>query len=137
MNRIGGYATGTPYFGGGLTRINEHGGEIINLPTGAQIIPSDKSAQMVRENAKYKNLFMLSFKLPNIKLGYDVFFGNPSKAMPANESTVINNNGRTEKKYGDINVTVNVDGSRYDTDEIADEIGSVVCAKIVEMIEAV
>lgn len=97
MNRIGGYAAGTPYFGGGLTWINEHGGEIINLPTGTQIIPSDKSAQMVRENAKYKNPFMLSFKLPNIKLGYDVFFGNPSKAMPANESTVINNNGRTEK----------------------------------------
>ncbi len=33
-NRIGGHATGTPYFGGGLTQINEHGGEIINLPTG-------------------------------------------------------------------------------------------------------
>ena len=137
MNRIGGHATGTPYFGGGLTQINEHGGEIINLPTGAQIIPSDKSAQMVKENAKYKNPFNLNFKLPNIKLGNDVFFGNPNKTMPINENTVINNNGKTEKRYGDINVTINVEGGRYDTNEIANEIGSVVCERIVEMIEAV
>ncbi len=44
-----GHATGTPYFGGGLTRVNEFGGEIINLPTGAQIIPSDKSEKMVEQ----------------------------------------------------------------------------------------
>ena len=35
-------ATGTPYFKGGLTRINEGGrGEIVNLPNGTQIIPHD------------------------------------------------------------------------------------------------
>lgn len=35
-------ATGTPYFAGGLTRINEGGrGEIVNLPNGTQIIPHD------------------------------------------------------------------------------------------------
>ena len=92
---------------------------------------------MVKENAKYKNLLKPVFKLPNIKLGNDVFFGNPNKTMPINENTVINNNGKTEKRYGDINVTVNFDGGRYDTNEIADEIGSVVCERIVEMIEAV
>lgn len=39
-------ATGTSYFGGGFTYINEHGGEIIDLPTGARIYPADKSAKM-------------------------------------------------------------------------------------------
>lgn len=39
---LGGKATGTPYFAGGLTRINEGGrGEIVNLPNGTQIIPHD------------------------------------------------------------------------------------------------
>lgn len=39
---IGQKATGTPYFKGGLTRINEGGrGEIVNLPNGTQIIPHD------------------------------------------------------------------------------------------------
>lgn len=44
---IGGHATGTSYFAGGLTRINERGGEIVNLPGGTQIIPHDVSARMV------------------------------------------------------------------------------------------
>ena len=36
------HATGTPYFKGGLTHINEGGrGEIVNLPNGTQIIPHD------------------------------------------------------------------------------------------------
>lgn len=39
---VTGNATGTPYFKGGLTRINEGGrGEIVNLPNGTQIIPHD------------------------------------------------------------------------------------------------
>ena len=42
-------ATGTTYFGGGFTRINENGGEIINLPTGSQVIPADKSEKALRK----------------------------------------------------------------------------------------
>ena len=42
-----GHATGTPYFTGGLTRINEHGGEIVNLPSGTQIIPHDLSKKQL------------------------------------------------------------------------------------------
>lgn len=34
-------ATGTPYWTGGLTSINEHGGEIVDLPNGTRIIPHD------------------------------------------------------------------------------------------------
>lgn len=39
-------ATGTNYFGGGLTEVGEHGGEILNLPNGTQIIPHDVSTKM-------------------------------------------------------------------------------------------
>jgi hypothetical protein len=40
---IGHNAAGTNNWRGGLTSINERGGEIINLPSGAQIIPHDVS----------------------------------------------------------------------------------------------
>lgn len=39
-------ATGTNYFAGGLTEVGEHGGEILNLPNGTQIISNDISKQM-------------------------------------------------------------------------------------------
>lgn len=39
-------ATGTNYFQGGLTSVNENGGEIMNLPNGTQIIPHDISSKM-------------------------------------------------------------------------------------------
>lgn len=44
---IGGHATGTSYFAGGWTRVNERGGEIMRLPGGTQIIPHDVSERMV------------------------------------------------------------------------------------------
>lgn len=44
---IGGHATGTSYFAGGWTRVNERGGEIMRLPGGTQIIPHDVSKRMV------------------------------------------------------------------------------------------
>ncbi|MCD8157673.1 MAG: hypothetical protein LUD77_01925 [Clostridiales bacterium] len=39
-------ATGTTYFGGGWTTINENGPEIVNLPTGTSILPADKSRKI-------------------------------------------------------------------------------------------
>lgn len=39
-------ATGTNYFEGGLTHVNENGGEIMNLPNGTQIIPHDISQKI-------------------------------------------------------------------------------------------
>ncbi|MBQ5346395.1 MAG: hypothetical protein J6F33_14575, partial [Acidaminococcaceae bacterium] len=43
---VGSFATGTDYFTGGPAEVNEGGrGEIINLPSGSQIIPHDKSIQ--------------------------------------------------------------------------------------------
>ncbi len=46
-----GKATGTPYFRGGLTRVNEGGrGEIMNLPNGTQIIPHDVAKKQQKAN---------------------------------------------------------------------------------------
>lgn len=44
-------ATGTNYFRGGLTEVNENGGEIMNLPNGTQIIPHDVSTKMATNNS--------------------------------------------------------------------------------------
>lgn len=44
-DRLDGNAMGTPYWRGGLTRVNERGGEIMNLPRGTQIIPHDVSVK--------------------------------------------------------------------------------------------
>lgn len=49
---IPGNATGTSYFPGGWTRINERGGEIVNLPGGTQIIPHDVSRRAVGQTVK-------------------------------------------------------------------------------------
>ena len=47
------HALGTPYFQGGATSINEGGrGEIVNLPSGSQIVPHD----IVRNNNKHIEL---------------------------------------------------------------------------------
>ena len=46
-DKVSGHATGTSYFAGGWTRVNEQGGEIMRLPGGTQIIPHDVSRQMV------------------------------------------------------------------------------------------
>lgn len=43
---IGGNALGTSYWKGGLTRVGERGGEILNLPSGTQIIPHDVSRRI-------------------------------------------------------------------------------------------
>lgn len=49
---IQGNALGTTYFSGGLTRVNERGGEILDLPSGTRIIPHDVSNRMVSEAAR-------------------------------------------------------------------------------------
>ncbi|SDT22158.1 Phage-related minor tail protein [Paenibacillaceae bacterium GAS479] len=41
------FALGTSYAPGGLARINERGGEVVNLPNGSQVIPADKSEKMI------------------------------------------------------------------------------------------
>ena len=42
-------ASGTSYFKGGWTEINEHGGELVNLPSGTQIFPHATTVSMLRD----------------------------------------------------------------------------------------
>lgn len=44
-----GYASGTDNFPGGWATINENGGEIVNLPSGSQVIPHDLSKDIVQQ----------------------------------------------------------------------------------------
>lgn len=53
---IGHNATGTAYWRGGLTHINEHGGEIIDLPNGTRIIPHDVALKQNSGNQIVINL---------------------------------------------------------------------------------
>ena len=45
---VEGNAIGTSYFGGGWTEINEHGGEIIDLPAGSRIYPHATTMEMLK-----------------------------------------------------------------------------------------
>lgn len=48
-----GHALGTNYFSGGATRINEGGrGEVVNLPSGSQIIPHDLSKKVINQSGR-------------------------------------------------------------------------------------
>lgn len=47
--QIGRNATGSNYFGGGWTEINERGGEIIDLPSGSRIYPHATTQKMLAE----------------------------------------------------------------------------------------
>ncbi|UFS64398.1 tape measure protein [Paracoccus denitrificans] len=51
LPKIGANANGTNDWRGGLTRINERGGEIVDLPSGTRIIPHDVSKRMVDDAA--------------------------------------------------------------------------------------
>lgn len=45
---VGANAGGTDFWRGGLTRVNERGGEIIDLPRGSRVYPHDESIDMAR-----------------------------------------------------------------------------------------
>lgn len=48
-NKTDDNAVGTTYFGGGLTTINEHGYEVIDLPQGTRIYPHSQSEKMMNQ----------------------------------------------------------------------------------------
>ena len=61
---VGKNAKGTNNWRGGLTWINEEGGELVNLPNGTQIIPHDLSEAMVKEHARNGN--GMSINIPKL-----------------------------------------------------------------------
>lgn len=54
LNGVGHNASGTNDWKGGFTYINEHGGELVNLPRHTQIIPHDVSMEMAREYGRMR-----------------------------------------------------------------------------------
>ncbi|OJY34649.1 MAG: hypothetical protein BGP11_08515 [Rhodobacterales bacterium 65-51] len=64
---IGANADGTNNWRGGLTQVNERGGEIMNLPRGTQIIPHDISKRMADSAAS---------RSQSIQIGWDDSIGN-------------------------------------------------------------
>lgn len=55
---IGHNASGTPYWRGGLTSINERGGEIVDLPSGTRIIPHDVSVKQQGNKQNTVNVYV-------------------------------------------------------------------------------
>ncbi|WP_297422090.1 hypothetical protein [Clostridium sp.] len=49
---FGANATGTQYWKGGATKINEFGGEMAVLPSGSKVIPADKTDKLLSNNNK-------------------------------------------------------------------------------------
>jgi phage-related minor tail protein len=65
---IPGHANGTPFFGGGLTKINERGNEIVNLPRGAQIIPHDLSKRYIDRAADKSSMSSSTTSSGNVSI---------------------------------------------------------------------
>ena len=56
IDPLQGFAKGTNNFVGGLAQVNEKGGEIINLPSGSQILPNDKTVEVSKAQGRAEAL---------------------------------------------------------------------------------
>ena len=55
VKAVTGHATGTSYFKGGLTRVNEGGrGELITLPSGTKILPHTETKELINNDRRIK-----------------------------------------------------------------------------------
>jgi methyl-accepting chemotaxis protein len=66
--QIPSFALGTQYFTGGIARINEKGGEIVDLPNGSKVIPADKSQKMISGGG-----FTVNVNISGNVIGNDAF----------------------------------------------------------------
>jgi TP901 family phage tail tape measure protein len=72
-------ATGTSYFGGGSTYVNENNrGELINLPSGSQIIPHDLSKAMINNSNRSINI---NLNIAGNVIGNDDFINQCGEAI--------------------------------------------------------
>ena len=106
---IGHKATGTDYFGGGLTWINEEGGEIVDLPRGTRIIPHDKSVE---------ESFSTGYKLASNKLSSSI-----ETLAQSTSSNVSHTSTPTKTEHNDYSVNfgagsivVRVDNAKGEAD---------------------
>lgn len=65
---IGKHATGTSYFEGGLTRINERGEEMIQLARGDKIYPAGKTDKIIKNEVKNSKTVDRSVSSPSITI---------------------------------------------------------------------
>lgn len=65
---IGKHATGTSYFAGGLTRINERGEEMIQLARGDKIYPAGKTDKIIKNEIKNTKSVDRSVSSPSITI---------------------------------------------------------------------
>ena len=105
IDKIGGNALGTSYWQGGLTYINERGGEIVNLPNGSQVIPHDISSKM----ASSYGTTLAKVNMPKIA------------TLP--------------RKTISISVNVRVDGNIIGNKQYAKELGEEVAGEIIKKME--
>lgn len=85
--RMGHNALGTSYWSGGRTSINERGGEIINLPSGSQVIPADKSQQLIKGMGGHTFIFYF-----NGNIGTEEFFNAAGEHIAGKVLLQLNNN---------------------------------------------
>ena len=57
-------ARGTNYWGGGLTWVGEEGPELVNLPTGSQVFPHEKSVEMMTSESVVVNVTNVYARTP-------------------------------------------------------------------------
>lgn len=84
---IGGNAKGTAYWRGGLTEVNEHGGELIILPSGKEIYPYDTTQNVLQEtkiahNAKGTSFFSGGWSEVNEHGGELMYLPTGTKIIP-------------------------------------------------------
>lgn len=113
----GSYATGTSYFRaadtvpafasgidffreGGLAQINEHGGELVELPTGSRVFPTAETQQIINRSLQNGDLLGGMFSLPDLS-SLSAASDNSSKG---NSNPVINITGNnfTVREEADI-----------------------------------
>lgn len=82
-------ATGTNYFEGGLTHVNENGGEIMNLPRGTQIIPHDISEKMA--TSTNSNNISINMNIGGNVIGNDEFIDQVGQAITSRVQLALSN----------------------------------------------
>lgn len=82
-------ATGTNYFQGGLTHVNENGGEIMSLPNGTQIIPHDISTKIANNSGS--NNVTVNVNVAGNVIGNQDFIDQVGDAISGRVSMAIAN----------------------------------------------
>ena len=83
-------ATGTSYFAGGLTRVNEGGrGELINLPSGSQIIPNSLSKAALAGGGSQS--INITLNVAGNVIGNDDFYNECGRAITERLTLALGN----------------------------------------------